>query len=47
MENNKRKNNIYVIEHKLWSKSGADRKFRTSCSQNMTANLRSSCFKII
>jgi hypothetical protein len=40
-------NDIHVIEHKLQPKSGTDQKFLTSCSQNMTLNLRSTCFKIV
>jgi hypothetical protein len=47
MKNNKYKIDIHTIWQKLQPNVGTYQKFRTPCSRNMTANLRSSCFKIV
>ena len=46
MEFNDSKNNIHGIECSVRPYPGTDPKFRTSCSRNMTTNLRTNCFKI-
>ena len=41
---NDSKNDSHVTECSVRSYAGTDPKFRTSCSRNMTANLRAKCF---